>query len=136
MANYYANCRSNYFKVKDNDAFEVAMDEIPGIDVIKTAGENSYCILGDDPDGAGWPSWFDDDNGDEHEIDLPHMVADHLADEEVAIFMESGAEKLRYITGYAVAINNKHETRVVTLNNIYDLAKELTDSPVITVAEY
>jgi len=46
------------------------------------------------------------------------MVADHLIDGEVAIFMECGAEKLRYIVGCAVAVNNKREYKVVNINSI------------------
>jgi len=136
MANYYASCRTNYFKVKDVNAFQADIESIPGIDVI--VGSESICILGDDPDGAGWPAWIhDEETGEDIEIDFFQEVAKHLADGEVAIFMEAGAEKLRYITGFALAINNKGEMETISLQNIYDLAKNLTDRPEdIESAEY
>ena len=56
MANYYANCRSNHFKVKDMSAFEEDMSKIPGIEVIKNESDDSYCILGDDPETLPWHS--------------------------------------------------------------------------------
>lgn len=137
MANYYSSCRTNYFKVKDKAAFELAMSEIPCIEVVHKEND-SFCLLGDDPDGGGWPSWMqDEDTEEEREIDLPLEVSKHLIDGEVAIFMESGAEKLRYIVGYAIAINSKGEQVSLGLNDIYDMGRGLTDRPQdVTIAEY
>lgn len=136
MANFYGSCRTNYFTVKDPDAFIAAMAPIPSIDVVRET-HDSFLILGDDPDGGTWPAFVWDDDGDETEIDLMTIVSEHLIDGEVAIFMEAGAEKLRYITGCAVAINNKGEVKAIGLQDIYNLAKELTDRPDdITTAEY
>jgi hypothetical protein len=39
--------------------------------------------------------------------------------------MGAGAEKLRYIHGYAIAFNNKGETRMIHLTDIYKIAEEL-----------
>jgi len=136
MANYYANCRTNYFKVKDDDAFMEEIGKVPGLDICNEA--KGFCLLGDDPDGAGWPAYlYDDETGDDYEVDITEIVSRHLANGEVAIFMESGAEKLRYITGCAIAVNNKGEYRIVELGDIYTLAQDLTDRPAdITAAEY
>jgi hypothetical protein len=48
--------------------------------------------------------------------------------------MGAGAEKLRYINGWAEAYNNKGEKRVINLGDIYKLAEELGSE--ITRAEY
>jgi len=99
----------------------------------------TFVILGADDDGAGWPTMsYNEETEEETEIDLPAIVAEHLADGEVAIFMESGAEKLRYIIGYAEAINNKGERRTISIGDIYNIARtELTDrGHDVTVAEY
>ena len=48
--------------------------------------------------------------------------------------MEAGHEKLRYISGYAEAINAKGERRTVSLSDIYGLARELGSN--ITEATY
>lgn len=138
MANYYAACRTNYFEVKDEDAFIDAMSNIPNIELgVKENG--TYCLLGHDPDGAGWPTYsYNEETEEEIEIDLPVLVSKHLVDGAVAIFMESGAEKLRYVIGYAVAINNRGEQVNVGLSDIYDIARtKLTDRPNdVTTAEY
>ena len=134
MANYYASSRSNYFNVKDADAFKAAMANFGDVEVI-TDKDGRYGVLSQHSDNGTWPSYFFDDITDEEtEVDFFSFVADHLADDEVAIFMEAGAEKLRYICGYAVAVNNKGETRMIALSNIYDLAKELGSN--VTMAEY
>ena len=55
----------------------------------------------------------------------------------VAIFIDAGSEKLRYIHGCAVAINSKGESVRIMLNDIYELAKQLTEHPEnITEATY
>lgn len=138
MANYYASCRTNYFKVKDPEAFKAVMDLVPGIEVHQQ--EDVFCLLGNNDDGGGWPSAYhpsDDPDADLVELDLPTLVATHLADDQVAVFLEVGAEKLRYLVGYALAINNAGETRVVSIDDIYAKAGELTSRPEqISVAEY
>lgn len=133
MANYYAAARTNYFWVKDDEAFEDAMQEIPSIEVIKEE-DGSYCILGDDPDGGGWPTFSYDEDDNETEIDLVEIVSQHLKDEHVAVFMESGSEKLRYVTGYAEAINNKGDRETISLVDIYGMARKLGSE--VTTAEY
>lgn len=136
MANYYGSARSNYFKVKDEDAFKAALSEIPDIEV--HGSDKGFCVLvGSSSDSGAWPCWGWDEDGEEYEIDIPEIVSEHLQDNEVAIFEEVGAEKLRYLIGYAEAINNKGERRSISLNNILELAEELTDKPEnITSAEY
>ena len=132
MANYIAVCRTNYFKVKDIDAFLEEMESIPDIkvDVEKDKG---CVIMGNNADGAGWPSMKQD--GDEMvEFDLPENVSRHLEDGEVAIFIECGSEKLCYLVGYAEAINNQGEREEVTINDIYKKALSLGNN--VTRAEY
>jgi len=52
----------------------------------------------------------------------------------VAIMMEAGAEKCRYINAYALAVNSKGETKEISLDQIYELAQPLGEH--ITRAEY
>ena len=66
--------------------------------------------------------------------DIMDVVAKHLVDDWVAIFMESGAEKVRYVSGYAVAVNNKGGRETVSLHSIYPLAATL--GTYATEAEY
>lgn len=128
MANYYGSARSNYFNVKDEEAFLVEMEKIPGIAVHRSTTDKGFCILSEDADSGGWPSaGYDDDSGEEFEIDIVNSVYPHLVDDEVAIFMECGAEKLRYIVGYAVAVNNQGDMESISLDEIYELGATLSN---------
>lgn len=134
MANYTASARTNYFLVKDLDAFKEALSPFE-VQVHGRSEDDRVCILGEDPDGGAWPTHLYNEDADDYEdVDFPGLVAEHLADDEVAIFMEAGAEKLRYVVGQAIAINNKGEIRTIDLTRIYDLARELGSN--VTLAEY
>lgn len=64
-------------------------------------------------------------------------LAEHLQDDSVAVLMEAGAEKLRYVAGWAAAVNAKGEVVEIGLHAIYDMAKQkFGDDVEITVAEY
>ena len=135
MANYYGVGRTNYFRVKDEAAFLSDLEEIEGVrihDEIRKDGQRWFMLMDDNDDG--WCLSWKDERKDAAEIWLPEVIARHLIDDEVAIIMESGHEKHRYVSGWAVAINNKGDFKQLTLNDIYDLAKEL--GPNITDASY
>lgn len=131
MANYYSAGRTNHFRVKDEDKFRSALNEITRgssdmIDVYEGTLERNngtyFCLLF--PEGI--PSYFyDEEEGTESEVDMEDFIAEHLADGCVCTMMETGAEKLRYVSGWAVTFNNKGERRVISLETINDLAKEL-----------
>jgi hypothetical protein len=53
------------------------------------------------------------------EIDLVRELAEHLPKGQVAVLMEIGAEKLRYLTGVAIAVNHKGRVVQLTLSDIY-----------------
>jgi len=137
MANYYATARSNYFKVKNKRAFKADCDKM-GVGVWDDRKDGRVGIYPESDDEGGWPSEsWPEDADDAYEFDVCDVISAHLVEGEVAILLEAGAEKLRYVHGHAIAVNSKGETRKVMLNDIYDLAKELTDRPDdITGAEY
>ncbi len=62
------------------------------------------------------------------------FLAAYLKDDEVAVLMEVGSEKLRYLCGFATAVNSKGETVSISLEHIYELARKL--GPNITPAQY
>lgn len=139
MANYVAHARTNYFKVKDLEAFKAGLHPIIGIWEDNAEG---LCLYTNDDCGA-WPTDIpiDDEWEDYQEYDLFQYVASHLQDQEVAIFMEIGYEKLRYLTGSAIAVNAKGETKAIHLSDIYEQALELKPKPYskknpITYCEY
>ena len=121
MANYYATARSNYFKVKDAEAFKKWVDSVPGLG--RWEKDGTFALFGDNEDSNGWPGVYMDEDG--HEVVFNGIdVADFLTEDSVAIFMEAGAEKMRYITGHAVAVNHEGDVVYVNISEIYELAKE------------
>ena len=120
MANFNGTARSNYFKVKDVEAFKAWVETIP--DLVCWEREGLYAIRSEDFDTGCWPSTRYDD--EDEDLNLTGELAEHLAEGEVAVLMEAGAEKLRYISGWAVAVNHKGEEVSISLYNIYDLAEK------------
>jgi hypothetical protein len=134
MANYYESSRSNYFFVKDIEAFEA---ELKGsgleISTKKIDDLTQVCLLASEENGFPFEK-YDPDTFDSEELDWSDIFKRHLVDNQVAIIMGAGAEKLRYISGWAMAFNNKGESKSINLDAIYDLAKELGSE--ITTATY
>ena len=65
MANWYGSARTNYFRVKDEEAFRAAL---AGFDIeIYNDDEGRVTLLSQDEYG-GWPSWiFAEDEDEEAE---------------------------------------------------------------------
>lgn len=120
MANWVGISRSNYFHVKDVEAFSKFV-ACTGIDAFSD-DQGRYAVAAE-VDGF-WPSsifkCYEDETEDYEDIDFVDELATHLADGEVAVLMTAGAEKLRYVTGYAIAVKNDGSTITVDINNIYD----------------
>jgi len=135
MANWYGSSRSNYFRVKDRDAF-LQSTERRGLGVFKNENNPDYfAIYSADNDSGSWPSY---DLESDTEIDLVAELAQHLPKGQVAVLMEVGAEKLRYLTGVAIAVNPKGRVIDLTLGYIYRKAARTFRIPEsqITRAEY
>jgi hypothetical protein len=56
---------------------------------------------------------------EDKEFDLTAELAEHLSKGQVAILMEVGAEKQRYLTGEAIAVNSKGRVVFLSLGDIY-----------------
>lgn len=135
MANYYAFCRSNYFRVKDYKAFEDWVGSFDGNLEIATNSEGMVALLGSGE--SGWPSDRVTARGDYDDVNFHAELAEHLQEKSIAVLMEVGYEKLRYLVGVAVALNHKGETVDVGLNDIYREALEaFGDDCEVTKAEY
>jgi len=142
MSNYCATARSNYFAVKDEAAFrqwagglQLAILKDSSPPKIDDGTPRFGITPGDESDWGGWPTVrHDHQTGEDEDIDIHDELSAHLADEEVAVLMEIGNEKIRYVTGTAIAVNNKGETARVDLDAIYAAATNLGKT--ITSAEY
>jgi hypothetical protein len=124
MANYTATARTNYFSVRDVAAFAAAL---PGDLTIARNAHGQVAVLAQ-TDGGAWPTaTYDDVVGDFRAFDIADLIAEHLLDRQVAILMEVGSERMSYVVGVAVAINSSGERRMVSLDDIYPLARQIGD---------
>jgi len=131
MANYVSKVRSNYFRVKDAQAFREFISGLGLKPVSKclnndgeeteVEGEELYGFLDEDGE-VGIPNY---DPETEKDIDFPSALAKHLVDGEVAVILEVGNEKYRYLVGYALAVSSSGAIESVALNEIYDKARSL-----------
>jgi len=128
MANWYGTARSNKFRVVDVDAFT---EELENVNIDIDIEGDTVTLFGED-DSGGWPSMaYDEEAGDDYEVDLPAIIQRHLQEDSCAVLMEVGAEKLRYVTGWSCAIS-KNEIVYVNLDEIYQHAEEMMGAPVET----
>lgn len=137
MATYYGQTRSNYFAVKDAEAFTQELSKYP-VEIItqEQDGKTLYGFIDRDVDGAGTVEYYFDEETQDNSEDLnwTEFFERHLADGWVAVIIHAGSEKYRYISGLATAYNNKGEGRAIGLGDIYHLATELGETT--TRAEY
>jgi hypothetical protein len=123
MANWYGAARSNYVKIKDINGLKKALEPFD-ININEDTEGGLVCFLrGDSSDGA-WPSYSEDDEGNELEFSFENYVVPYMAPNQVLITMEAGAEKLRYITGVACAYHSDGGVVAVSLYDIYALAEK------------
>jgi hypothetical protein len=130
MANWYGTSRSNYFRVKDADKFKDDIDSLSGEIRIAEYEKDGDTYFGLFPEGeyGGFPCSIqvehEDGTYDNEHVDIADVVYPHLIDNEVAIFMEVGAEKTRYVTGFAQAVDHKGEQKVINLWDIYNFFED------------
>ena len=140
MANYYATARSNYFRVKNAQSFEdwCSKRHLDCWSKPYTDIGDRYAIAPNTDMEAGWPySDLDEATDEYYEIDFPKELASHLDPRDIAILIEVGSEKLRYLTGEAVAVHASGKTICMSLDDIYDQAvRKFKGDITITEATY
>jgi len=133
MADWHGSSRTNYFHVKDAQAFREAMSKFD-VEVWDDKEDPALFGLGCGDDSNGdWPSYDIESDDDFEFVD---KVWPHLADGEVAVFQTIGAEKLRYLSGYSIAVNHTGERVSVGLGDIYELAKRTFNVEHVSEATY
>jgi len=134
MANWYGTSRSNYFKVKDVEAFTADMDK-HGIEyATKFKDKNDvFAVFGGD-DGFFNSSYHDEATDDYVDFELIDVIMPHLPDNEVCVLQSAGAEKLRYITGYAQAFTNKNLIQI-SIDDIYEKAAKEFNVPLDSISQ-
>ena len=123
MANYQGTFRSNYFGVKDVEAFR-QFCKTHNLEFIENASQCGFLMHPDTEGGFSISGW---DSEAEEETDILAEIAEHLATDQVAIVMEVGQEKLRYLVGHAWLVNADGEQKFLSLADLaLEAAKSLT----------
>lgn len=129
MATFTGLGRTNYFRVRDTGRLEELLSG-SGITVEHEAVGDRVVLL--DAEGSDWTIYSDDD--DYEGTWLPDVIAEHLAPGETAIFQSIGNEKLRFLSGYAVAVSASGEQVQIALDDIYDQAAARFGVPADTIS--
>lgn len=130
MANYVAMTRSNYFQVKDRGAFEGFCEQFE-LELISSGDKLGFLVASEC--GEMPIDQWDKTQEMYVEVDFLGLLAEHLADGQVAVVMEIGWENIRYLTGKALAVNFQGQQREIALAEIYQQAQELGE---VSMAEY
>ena len=132
MANFYGSGRSNYVTVTDVEKFKELCTEFE-MEFIEKDGKVGCYSLNEDGDTTIYVEDEEEESGCQ-ERNFINEVYPLLADEEVLVFMNVGSEKMRYLSGQSIAINNKGERESIDIYDIYEKAKTIGKN--ITLAEY
>lgn len=126
MANYEAAARTDYFRVKDPEAFKADLFKVSGIEqCVQGDLPNEFCLLFED----GIPGQLDDD--EDTDIEFGEFICHHLLDNSILVIFESGHERLRYCSGVAQAWRNDGKCVQIQLTDIYAKASEVFGIPEI-----
>jgi len=113
--------RSNYFRVRNVRNFRRFCTRY-GLTVVRTSEGKSfqYGFLLEEP----LPTGRTDSKGEWIETDFLGELSRLLARREVAVVMEVGSEKMRYLIGYAAAVDARGRRIQIALSDIYRRCKE------------
>lgn len=137
MADYYGNGRTNYFPVKNAQAFKDDINKISGVEVISRRIDDTMMFGLVVTDDYGWPSTMHDEETDEYDdVDWEKLFKKHLRKGAVAVIQEVGSEKDRYYVGYSWAINSEGKTISLNINDIYTLIDNQALGKVFSFVEY
>jgi hypothetical protein len=129
MANYNCVVRTNYFHVKDAEAFEGFMEHVHGDDLELFYEKDGSYGFGGYGSIYGYVENVDDDDCEESYDDMIKGLQTHLADGDAIIITEVGFEKLRYLVGLVTVITQS-DCKTRSLDGMgLDLAKLLLNDP-------
>jgi hypothetical protein len=122
MATYGETARSNYFAVKDPEAWKTFCERWGVADIDE---KGLYGFVSSD----GITSWQTkiDANGDEvddEDADFDSELEAQLVDGEVCVIQAVGNEAHCYVIGYAKAISPGRDMIYFDLQQIYDMVEE------------
>lgn len=107
--NFECTTRSNYFRVKDEDAFRAFMNTVAGDDLdVWEKLLDGQKLFGFGAHGVIYGVASDDDEDCEEDYDaFLDGLKSHVAEDDAVIIMQAGNEGLRYVVGAATVITSK-----------------------------
>ncbi len=136
MANYYGQGRTNTFAVRDVDALKSALADYE-IEVIDR-DDSQVTLLANNEDGDFSVWTFDDDEDTEDSVFIPDMIAEFMQPGQIAVFVHSGWEKMRYMSAWGLAVHSDGRQIRISVDDIYAIAAKAfdVDPRLISVAAY
>ena len=129
MANYVSTTRTNYFHVKDAEAFRGFMDNVSG-DNLKLWDEKDDkgdTVFAFGCEGSIYGIQNEDEN-DNYDLFIENLQ-EYIADNDAVILTETGHEKLRYVSGYASIITGTDIQHVNLDDMALSKAREMLGNP-------
>ena len=129
MANYISSARTNYFQVTDEERYKYLYSGL--------SAEELYDFTKIDENGSVWhgfggSSFFWDDPDDMLEGGFDTFIEEVqkiLPEDQAFVYMESGHEKLRYVTGLAIVATATDFRYVDICGFAEKAARELLNDP-------
>lgn len=132
MSDWYGGSRTNYVKIKDMDGLKKALEPFDLEIVEDRDSPNSIALLPNSEYGD-WPTWAYTEDGEEIELDPVGHICPFMEEGQVLVIMEAGAERLRYISGWAQAFTWDGRFVEVSLHQIYEKAAQEFGVPLTTI---
>ncbi len=135
MANYCCVTRTNYFHVKNPDAFCDFMRGViaeDSVDVWEEKDGDGNPVFGFGCYGSIFGVNTQPNSDDDCEFDWEgfiHGLSDHVADDDAIIIMESGNEKMRYVVGSATVVTKYDYDYIDVASMAAKRASELLKNP-------
>lgn len=136
MANYYANSRTNYFRVTDEDKFaELFANIVCDDDEVKDFTKVEDGIIIHAFGGYGSINYQKPNNSGESDEDYDYDFDSFLAElqkilpeDEAFIYTECGHEKLRYITGFSIVVTKNKIDSIDIYSGAIGLARKMPNN--------
>lgn len=119
MSNWYGTSRSNYVRVKDVEQALAALEPFSN-NIHRHPTETDAIMISGDDDTGDFSTQTLDDDGDEMDLDWGAWAREHLKQGQILVLISAGAEKLRYVSAWAEAYNDKGDYVCVDLARAID----------------
>ncbi len=123
MANWYGSSRTNYVRIKDEQALREALESWD-IKVHQHPERRDFVMFEGAAEDGDFPSMAFDDDDNELEFSFEDTIVPHLVEGRVLLSQVIGNEKLRYLSGHATAYAWDGRTASISISDIHKLAAE------------